>query len=104
MSTIQDTVYRLSRPCMLADRECPHDRDPDECEATGFDKASTCPNSRSPHDLRSGAVTAHLLDNVLVEIVSDRMNVSKKVLDRHYDRRNKRERMEQRRKFLRERE
>jgi len=101
-STIRDTLYRLTRPCIHG-WECPHDRDPDDCEATTFDKASTCPSSRSPHDVRSGAITAHLLDDVPVEIVSDRMDVSQKVLDRHYDRRSKREKMQQRRRFLRDR-
>jgi integrase len=104
VSTIRDNIYRLTRPCELPDRECPHDRDPETCEAMEPHLASKCPSTRSPHDLRSGAITAHLLDDVPVEIVSDRMNVSQKVLDRHYDRRDKRQKMEQRRKFLRGRE
>jgi len=98
-SSIRDWVYQATRPCIYA--ECPHGRDVDECEATAYDQASKCPSSRSPHDLRSGAITAHLLDDVPVEIVSDRMNVSKDILDRHYDRRSPREQMEQRRDHLR---
>ena len=98
-STIQNTVYRITRPCTYG-VECPHDRDPDDCEAMESSKASRCPSSRSPHDVRSGAITAHLLDDVPKVVVSDRMNVSQDVLDRHYDQRTDLEQMEQRRKYI----
>jgi integrase len=101
LGTIRQDVYRWTTPCVVGD-PCPHNRDPDECEAAAYDQASKCPSSRSPHDVRSGAITAHLLDDVPTEIVSDRMNVSQQILSRHYDRRTAREKMEQRRRYLRD--
>lgn len=98
-SSVRREIYIVTQPCRYG--ECPHDRDPDDCEATERDGYSKCPSARSPHDVRSGAITAHLLDDVPVEIVSDRMDVSQNVLDKHYDRRTEREKMEQRRDYLR---
>lgn len=98
-STLRNAVYATTRPCWYG-QPCPHDEDPDTCEYTAFDQASKCPSSRSPHDLRSGSLTRHLLEDTPRDVVQERMNVSSKVLDQHYDRRTARERMEQRRQYL----
>jgi len=98
-NTIRRTVYRVSRPCWRSE-ECPHDRVVEECEATAIDKASRCPSSRSPHDLRSGRVTYYRREDVPRQIVQDRLNASEEILDRHYDRRTDREQAEQRSDYL----
>ncbi|QIO24290.1 site-specific integrase [Haloarcula sp. JP-L23] len=98
-NTFRTTLYRVTRPCWRGE-ECPHDRDIDECEATHLDKASQCPSSRSPHDVRSGRVTYYRREDVPRRIVKDRLNASEDILDRHYDRRSDREQAEQRSDFL----
>ncbi|USZ73225.1 tyrosine-type recombinase/integrase [Natronosalvus halobius] len=95
---IRSEVYRLSQPCLVGD--CPHDRDPLECEARLYDSYSQCPSSLSPHAIRRGSITYQLREDIPEEIVSDRCNVSSDILDRHYDRRTDREKMEQRRDFI----
>jgi site-specific recombinase XerD len=98
-SSLRDSIYRCSRPCTYA-QPCPHDRDPETCEAMNRNKASKCPSSVSPHAIRRGSITHHLSQDVPEQVVSDRMNVSLDVLEKHYDRRGEREKAEQRREYL----
>lgn len=97
---IRRTVYRWSQPCSIG--ECPHDKDPQTCEYRVTDRESGCPSSKSPHGVRRGSITKHLRDGTPREVVSDRMNVSQDVLDRHYDETTERERMQIRREFIRD--
>lgn len=97
---IRRTAYCWTRPCMIGD--CPHDENPETCEYMHRDKASSCPSARSPHCVRRGSITDHLRNGTPEEVVSDRMNVSKGILDQHYDQRSERERMEVRRDFIKE--
>ncbi|WP_082682147.1 tyrosine-type recombinase/integrase [Haloferax profundi] len=101
-STIRETCYRWTHPCQYNGGSCPHGHDVDSCNAiSGPSKApSVCPSSRSPHAWRRGAITHHLTEDVPVEVVSDRMNVSPDVLEAHYDRRSEEVKVEQRREFL----
>lgn len=97
--TLRDYVYRWSRPCSYRG-ECPHDRNPIECEAVEHGSASQCPSSVSPHAIRRGSITHSLNSDMPDKVVSDRANVSQAVIDQHYDRRTEREKMEQRREYL----
>jgi len=91
-TTIRSDVYQITRPCVIG--ECPHDRDPADCEAMDYGRESKCPSSRSPHPVRRGSITKHLRDGSPQEIVSERSNVSGEILDQHYDERSEREKME----------
>jgi len=98
-STIRQDVYVVTRPCWL-NQGCPHNRDIETCEAVELNHVSTCPSSRSPHDVRKGVVTLYRREEVPRRVVSDRLDASDLVLDKHYDRRGERERAEQRRNHL----
>lgn len=89
-SSIRRAVYRLTAPCFL-DKECP------DCNQGIADK---CPESVSPHDIRRSAITHFLTSDVPVEVVGDRMDVSRDVVDKHYDERSEEVKVEQRRDYL----
>jgi len=98
-----DTIYKwttkLTHPCDYGG--CPHDREPESCEARGTDgHPSKCPSARSPHDIRRGAITHHLNQDVSPEVVSERMDVSLGVLYDHYDARTEQEKMDVRKRQL----
>lgn len=98
ISAMRATVYRMTRPCEYA--ECPHDRDPDTCEAMETGRASRCPSSRAPHDVRAAAIMRMRGLDVPPEVVSARVNATQEVIEDYYDERTPRERMEQRREKL----
>lgn len=98
-SCIRDTVYRWTRPCARGE-ECPHGRDPATCEATEHSKMSTCPSSRSPHDVRKARVTKYRNDNVPRGIVAEEVDASERILDKHYDRASRRQKGSRRWEFI----
>jgi integrase len=88
-NTIRRLTYRVTAPCYRG-VDCP------DCEGG----KSKCPEAVSPHAIRRGSITHFLTSDVPVDVVSDRMNVSRKVLDQHYDKRSEEVKMEQRRGYL----
>ena len=83
-ATIRQTVYKYTRPCFIGEG-CPHGREIEECEAIAYDVASKCPSSRSPHRIRTGAVTWMLNAGIPPEVVAQRVNASVQTIRDHYD-------------------
>lgn len=99
-NSLRRTVYAATRPCSTG-RGCPHGREPESCDAAQrSNDACKCPSTVSGHPVRRGAITHFLRSDVPENAVSDRMDVSRDVLDEHYDRRTEDEKAEQRRAFL----
>lgn len=100
-STLRRDLYRVTQPCRYG-RECPHDMDPDGCDARNDNNLlSQCPSAVSPHPVRRGGICHQLKQGVSKDIICERADVSRKVLNRHYDLRTKEEARRQRRKELR---
>jgi len=93
--TIRKAFYRWTRPCFIG-KECPHDEDPESCKFATFRHVSGCPSARSPHDARKARVTKYRNDGVPRGVVSDQLNASEDVLDKHYDRASEREKADRR--------
>ncbi|OVE84315.1 tyrosine-type recombinase/integrase [Natronolimnobius baerhuensis] len=97
-SSIRREVYILTQPCRWGG--CPHDRDTMNCEALDHGKEARCPSSRSPHPLRTGAIT-HMRDRGWPpEVVAERVNATPDVIREHYDHPDPIRRMQSRREFL----
>lgn len=98
-STVRRLFYQVTRPCVYTN-ECPHGREMEDCEARAHGGASKCPSSRSPHAARRGAIMHHRDAGVRVRVLSDRVNATGDVIEKHYDRRTEEQRREQRRDHL----
>lgn len=100
-TTIYSLVNRWTQPCRYG--ECPHDREPENCEAYRLLASSQqCPSSHRPHDVRRGRITHDLNNKRPPEAISKRADVSLEVLERHYDARTNREKMNVRKRFFEE--
>ncbi|QSG10739.1 XerD/XerC family integrase [Halapricum desulfuricans] len=97
---IRTACYHLTLPCTYG-MGCPHRRDTADCEALKtHHSASKCPSSHASHSLRKGAITHARRQDVPLEAVSERMDVSADILKKHYDKRTKKEQMKTRRGYF----
>jgi len=97
--TIRKHIYKFTRPCVYS-AECPHEYDPNTCDAAKSQEPFKCPSSHSPHAIRKGSITAHRNSGIDRVVVSDRADVSEQVLDKHYDMASESEKRERRRDLL----
>jgi integrase len=96
-STIRTYFYAWTRPCVIG-MGCPYGRDSRECDAAKRNNwAYECPDSLSTHPIRKGYITAELKAGVPKTLLSERCDVSEKILDKHYDHRTEQEKMKARR-------
>lgn len=68
-------VCRVTAPCLQNK----------SCERCNRNDSTKCLNAVSPHAIRRGSITHFLTEDVPIEIVGDRMDVSRRVLKKHYD-------------------
>jgi len=89
-NTLRNWTYLATVPCTRG--PCPHEKTPDACEYLETTTASGCPSSRSPNQVRSGAVTRmlHRTDKERVEYRA------KTTQWEHYDHATERQKMEHR--------
>jgi site-specific recombinase XerD len=93
---VRGWMYLATVPCLHSD--CPHGNEPTTCKFLDYSKASQCPSSRSPHQVRTGSITWQLNRSIPIEVVAERVNTSVRTLKRHYDQPTKREELEERRR------
>ena len=97
-SQLRNEVNYVTQPC--ATGPCPHGKNDQTCDYRTYSTSAQCPSSESPHDLRRGMITHLKSEDIPNEVIQDRANVSAKVLERSYDKRNPEQKMELRRQYL----
>jgi len=101
-STLRRDLYRITQPCRYG-QDCPHGMDPNVCEARNDNNLfSKCPSNVSPHPVRRGGICHQLKEGVSKDTICGRADVTRKVLNKHYDLRTKEEARKQRRSELQE--
>ena len=100
-SIIRRRIYKITQPCWY-NEGCPDDKVDYECDYhVNADKAGGCPFNLNPHAIRRGSLTYHLLRDWSKEDTGERADVSPAILEKHYDRRTDKEKLDQRRQNVR---
>ncbi|RAW46904.1 hypothetical protein DQW50_00480 [Halorubrum sp. 48-1-W] len=94
-SYVRVLTYQITHPCNYG--PCPHDREKRSCEARDHGHESKCPSARSPHRIRTGAVTHMRDEGAPIRAVGERVDATPETLKLHYDFSDERNRMEHRR-------
>lgn len=84
-NTFRVWTYRATVPCVHTNDPCRHDRVRERCEFVASDQLSKCPSSRSPHQIRTGAITWMRDSGHTEEEVASRVNASVQTIRDHYD-------------------
>ncbi|MFC7113831.1 tyrosine-type recombinase/integrase [Natronoarchaeum sp. GCM10025703] len=99
-NTIRQRLYKLSHPCFYTGK-CPHDENPKTCDfKNNVDYASQCPSSKSPHSVRKASITYWRQRDTPAQQVGERANVNQDIIEKHYDKRTDKGKMDQRKDFF----
>jgi len=82
-SSIRDWLYMATIPCHY--RDCPHDKNPVDCEYKSYQTVGGCPSSRSPHQIITGSITWMRNRGAPAEVVAERVNKSVETIEKYYD-------------------
>ncbi|WP_254768043.1 tyrosine-type recombinase/integrase [Salinilacihabitans rarus] len=88
----------LTRPCVYAG-QCPANKDIETCEFTKKKRAMSCPENVSLHPIRRGSITDHINRGWPKELLSERVDVSVEVLEKHYDARTQEDALRRRKQY-----
>jgi site-specific recombinase XerC len=99
-STLRRAVYRLTQPCQIG-LECPHGTTKEACSIAGYtDNPNGCPSIVNPHGIRKLVITDYRREEIPDKYISDRCDVSQRIMDKHYEVRTEEEKQEQRRDYF----
>jgi integrase len=100
-SIIRRRIYNITQPCSY-NAGCPDSKDKLDCEYYGNgDLSGSCPFNLNPHAIRRGSLTYHLLRDWSKEDTGERADVTPDILEKHYDRRTDKEKLDRRRENVR---